>query len=164
MRITKFGLILFCLLISFFSVVDNAGAVSIGIKPKEIKTSVSICEQKTIEVLIKNTGQEPAMYKVFTDSYTDNIKIKPDIFKLESREEKVLKVIFKFRLPGKVDTNLSVVARPLDINGVAASPGVKIPVNINIGFSRVMFFLAFALLLLVICLITFFVLRLRKNK
>lgn len=143
----------------FFTGINFASAVSIGVKPIKIETESKIGEKISTEMLIKNTSNEPALYKIYPDDYQRNIKIVPNEFKLDSNEEKVIKVNSVFWLPGKKSTDLSVVARPLNVGSALSLPGVKVPFEskVSIGYA---FYGMFLLALVAVV----FVVKWKQNK
>ena len=129
---------------------NYVSAISIGVKPTKVEMKLKIGEQVSTEMLVKNTGPEPALYKIFPDKYGRNIKIVPSEFKLDGSEEKIVNITTRFWLPGKNYTDISVVARPLNASPALSLPGIKIPFESSIGFSYVFYgMLLLALILLV---------------
>ncbi len=121
-------MIAFC----FLANVGLAQAISIGVKPKEINIAQQIGEQATAQLLIKNTGQEPALYKVYPDQYENNIKVNPSEFELNSNEEKVINISSRWWWLGNFNSNIAIIARPLNAGNAVSIPGVKIPLTIKV--------------------------------
>ncbi|MCX6796246.1 MAG: hypothetical protein NTW06_01985 [Candidatus Falkowbacteria bacterium] len=142
---------------------SSAKAISIGVKPKEINIAQKIGERKIVELLIKNTDQEPAMYKVYPDKYQKNIRISPSEFKLDSNEEKVITITACFWCPGKFISEVAIVARPLNIGGAVTVPGIKIPfaAKVTLGYFN---FFALALALLIIAFLGRLLLQWKRGK
>lgn len=137
-------------------------AVSIGIKPTELNLPVVIGQETESEMLVINTGAEPALYQVYPDDSTDKITVKPADFRLEPNGSQIVTVIVKTWKPGKFSTNLSVVAWPFSLNGLAAVPGIKVPITItslDIPFWWIVLEIAVGS-----CLIMFFMIKLRKKR
>lgn len=110
----------------------RAGAVGIGVKPKSLNINAGSGGEVNTEMLVMNTGREPAMYKIFPDGLENKIKISPSDFRLEPDGTQIVKVSVKIIAPGKYASNLSVMAKPLSTEGFSASTGVKIPIEINV--------------------------------
>jgi hypothetical protein len=141
---------------------DMASAVSVGVKPKEINIFATMFNNGTGELMVKNTGSEPAIYKIYADNYGRNIKVKPDALKLNPGEEGIVKITTRFILPRIIKTNISVLARSVNISQVAASPGVKIPIVVKVSPNYRL--LNFFLLMLSILLAVVFMVEFKNKK
>jgi hypothetical protein len=155
--------VLLILLFSFL-LAHTSDALSIGVKPTAINIFAPLGVSAKRELLIKNTSLEPALYKVYADNYGKNIKVSPGIVELAPGEEKVIAIETRFFTPGLKKTDISVLARSMNLAQFTASPGVKISlaVYVSVGYQAIIiFFLA----LFIILAIVYFVLRLKhKNK
>jgi len=145
-----------CLLLT-----DLALAVSVGVKPKELNLKATIGMSAETELLIVNTGIEPAFYQIYPDDFTKKITVQPSDFRLEPNGNQIVSIIVKSWKPEKSVTNLSVVARPLNIQGLSANPGVKVPLVINSVFS--IWLKIIAISIISICLLTFFMIKFKKE-
>jgi hypothetical protein len=149
-------IVVFC----FLANVGLAEAISIGVKPTEINIAERIGEQRTAQLLIKNTGQEPAMYKVYPDNYEKNIKVIPGEFKLDGGEEKIITVSSRWWWLGNFNSSIAIVARPLNIGNAASVPGVKIPFKIAVSLSG----LDYLIIIFTILVIALFMVQLKLRK
>jgi hypothetical protein len=149
-------IITFC----FLANVGLAQAISIGVKPTKINIAEQIGERKTAQLLIKNTGQEPAMYQVYPDKYEKNVKVNPGEFKLDVSEEKIIDISFRWWWPGNFNSDLAVIARPLNVGQAVSVPGVKIPLHIKVSPS----FLDYLIIICTILVIVLFVVQLKRRK
>lgn len=138
---------------------NYTSAISIGVKPTKVEIKSKIGERFDTEMLIKNTSNEPTLYKVYLDKYERNIKIIPNEFKLDGSEGKVVKISSMFWLPGKKSTDISIVARPLNVGSALFLPGVKIPFKSNMKIGYV-FYGVFLIALVMVA----FVVKWRQNK
>lgn len=110
----------------------TADAVGIGVKPKSLNINAGAGRAVKTEMLVMNTGAEPAMYKITPDGLENRINISPADFRLEPDGTQIISVSVKILTPGKYASNLSVMAKPLSTEGFSASTGVKIPIEINV--------------------------------
>ncbi len=137
-------------------------ALSVGIKPTEINLPVVIGHKTESKILVINTGAEPVLYKVYPDDLADKIIVKPADFRLEPGSNQIVTVIVKIWKPGKFSTNLSVVARPLGLNGLVAVPGIKVPITIT--SIDIPFWWIILEVVIGSCLIIFFTVKLKRRK
>ncbi len=127
---------LFCLILfsvsgfQFFS--NSALAVGIGVEPSFLDFELKIGQIKTGKILVYNISQEPGIFQVFPDDLNDWLKIEPNNFRLEAGENKEVKIEIKAKEKGRRATNFSVVSLPLDRRSFSISPGLKIPLRLNI--------------------------------
>lgn len=124
-----------CLLVIVFSLLlgNSTRAVGVGVKPKEIDLSIKVGKETETEFLVINVAEEPAMYQIYPDALIDEIKIEPADFQLEPGGNQIVKAKIKIKTPGRFSTNISVVARPLGVGGLAAASGVKVPITIIVS-------------------------------
>ena len=140
--------------------VGLAQAISIGVKPKEINIIQPIGEQITVQLLIKNTGQEPAMYQVYPDKYEKNISVNPGEFKLDGSEEKIINISSRWWWLGNYNSNIAIIARPLNVGSAVSVPGVKIPLTTKVTMSHLDYFI----IVFTILALALFVLQLKRRK
>lgn len=110
---------------------QSVQAVGVGVKPDKIDISITAGKETQTEILVMNVASQPAIYEIYPDALEKNITISPNEFQLDPNATQIVKVTVKINTPGKFATNLSVVARPLAVGGLAAASGVKIPVTIT---------------------------------
>lgn len=122
-------------LVASFFICQNILAAGIGVKPKEINQELKIGKEGGVEILIKNTGDEPAIYKIFSDR--EGINIYPSEFKLEAGEERIAQIGYRFWLPRSIKGGIKIIARPLNSSGVTAVPAIEIPLLLNLKMSLV---------------------------
>ena len=157
---------IFSLIISLSLLIANsAGALGIGVKPDKLELEVKVGEIKEVEILVSNIGDKPTFYKVYPDDLEKSISVKPAEFRLEPNGSRKVRVNIEAKKQGNFNTNLSVVAYPPEARDLTTASGVKVPLTITaIGFP-LWLKLMFLVLLLVICILPFFVLKLeRKDK
>jgi len=158
-------------LIMQVSLAMQVQAVGIGVKPSFLELDISKGADQTAKLTVYNVSSEAAWYRVYADELSDWITIEPANFRLEASETKQINVIVQAVEEGRQVTNLSVVASPLDKRVFNADSGVKIPLRLNIEsndrgiFSNFYVFMAiwFVICLVLICLVIFIVLKLRKK-
>lgn len=135
-------------------------AISVGVKPTKIQLEVYPGTSSETEILIFNTSKEPAWYQIYPDRFPGRMTISPAEFRLDAESSQLVKISIKsFWLPWFND-NLSIVGRPLDMRGVPAASGVKLPITIQ--FKHRSLFLTLALLVVFITAI--FVIKLVKAR
>lgn len=129
------GLAVTVISVIFFSLfnLNPAGAVGLVIKPKELNLSAQARKEATAEFLVINVAAEPALYKVSPDALADKIKLEPADFQLEPNASQLVKVKVKISEPGRYQTDISIIARPLGAGGLAVASGVKLPLTIVVG-------------------------------
>lgn len=141
---------------------ELAGAVGIGVKPKELNLKVVVGRETETEILVTNAGEEPALYQVYPDGLIGKIAVQPTDFRLEPNGSQIIKVIVRVRSPGKLTTNLSVIARPFSSSGFSAATGVKVPINIEA--SGIPWWWVVLGTIISVCLLVLFVIRLKKKR
>jgi len=134
-RIFLISFLIFC----FFLSIDQVLALGVGANPSFLDLELEVSQPKEAEILIYNISREPGFFQIFPDELNGWIKIKPDNFRLEAGENKKVKIIVLAKEEGKRATNLSVLAKPLDQQSFSVSPGLKIPLRLNIEGQREFF-------------------------
>ena len=132
-------------------------AASISVKPKEVNIDAKFGKIAEEKILITNVGDEPALYKVYPDLYEKNAVISPADFQLEAGGSREVTVKVKMWRNGKYDFNLSIVARPLNVSGLTAAAGVKIPVKLSV--TGLYFWGLAGLMLFIIFIIVYFLIK-----
>ncbi|MFA6410718.1 MAG: hypothetical protein WCW26_04050 [Candidatus Buchananbacteria bacterium] len=123
----------FSLVLFFLLWTNSALAIGVGVKPKEINLQAIVGREVISEFLVVNVSKEPAYYQIYADGLEKEIKLEPTDFRLEPDGSQIVKVKVNLKMPGRFNTNISVVARPLAGTGLAAASGVKIPITIVVS-------------------------------
>jgi hypothetical protein len=146
----KIIIFLFILQLLFSFAANDA---SIGVKPDKIEIKGIVGKALLREILVFNAGSAPGTYVLSADDEQGLIKIEPQEFVLEAGAERLVKISAKNYFPKTVNTNISVVSRPLDSNGLAAAAGVKVPILLQSYFSQLQIvILAFCLAMVIMIL------------
>ena len=149
-------------MICFLVLVNPVQAVGVKVKPSSINLAVKTGQLTKTEMLVVNIGQEPAFYQLYPDQAEKSILIEPAGFYLEPGVSKIVSITVVKNIPGRLTTNISVVARPQGAGGLAAASGVKIPIMIVAAG------LPFWFLVLLIIIISFIlvvgVVKLKRSK
>jgi hypothetical protein len=136
---------------SYFVVCQPALAVGVVVKPSRLEISGRMLSPSAKEILVINNTAEPAIYKVYPDSYRSQISAAPAEFQLAGNESRIVNISAKFNWPGERRLNISVVGRPLGASELAAASGVKIPVTLTVaGWGQFWLFLVLISLCLVL--------------
>ena len=149
------------IILSLFSV-QAVEAVGLGVKPTQLNLNVAVGQKIQTEILVFNVSSEPAMFQVYPDALNKEIKISPTDFQLEANGSQIVKINLALNKAGRFAANLSVVARPLGSQGLPAASGVKVPITIVV--SGIPQWLIIFSVILSICLLLFFVVKLKKPK
>lgn len=126
-------IILFLIIILSLVSAGLASAASVGVKPKELNLEVLVGVKKEAEILVFNSGEEPALYNISPDAFGDKISVAPSDFRLEPGGSQVVAVSIKTWIPKKFSTNFSIVSRPLGAGNMPTAAGVKIPIIVAIS-------------------------------
>ena len=154
--------IIILIIVSIFFCNKFIIAASIGVKPENIELSGSVGKVLTQEILIFNAGTTPGAYVLSADDLK-TIHIEPHEFVLETGAERLVSISTRKYLPKNIKTNISVVSRPLDANGLTAAAGVKIPLQILCYFSQIqVIVIAFCFALIIMIIFKLF--RVKKKK
>jgi len=137
---TKILIILLFFLCSLFFT-SSTLAIGIGAQPSFLDLELKVGQPKETKILVYNISQGAGIFQVFPEELRDLIEIRPDNFRLEAGESKEVKIKILAKEKGIKATNLSVLAIPLDRASFSVSPGLKIPLRLNIEDQRE-FFLA----------------------
>lgn len=135
--LTFSGIITFLLLICGF-----VQAITLKVSPAEINIKASPGFLIEKEMVVSNPGDNAAIFEVYTDSFSEWIKIKPASFNLESGASKRVNIAVKNREEGLFSTNISVLARPLGEKQFKTNSGVKIPLTVSVSHQGADVFLA----------------------
>lgn len=157
----KFLLILLLTLAFCLILTKPSSAISVGVKPKELKLNIPIGREIKSEILVFNAGKELALYQVLPDAYNNKISVEPSDFRLEPGGNQIVKVIVKNWQPGKFATNISITARPIGAGGIPVVSGVKVPVIITASSAIIWFISA---IILFFCFLGMHVVILKKRR
>lgn len=130
-------IIFFCcffLLLNWFcqSTANNVQAVSISVKPKEIALKTKVNQIAEGELLVTNISNEVLVYRVYTDRPDNEIQFLPNNFRLESGENKIVKVRIKGQKTGLTKTQISLLAKPLGSSDFTILSGAKIDLTYEV--------------------------------
>jgi hypothetical protein len=118
-----------CFLLLFNWFCQNAAcvqAVSISVKPKEIALKTKVNQMAEKELLVTNISDEVLVYRVYTDSPQKEIQFLPNNFRLESGENKIVKIQLKGQKTNLTKTQISILAKPLGSSDLTILSGAKI--------------------------------------
>ena len=132
---------------------NSVQAVGLIIKPTEINISARARTEAEAEFLVVNIEAEPAIYQISPDALLNEIKLEPADFQLEPNASQLVKVKVKISEPGRYQTNISVIARPLGAGGLTLASGVKLPLMIEVSGWPLWAYFAGVILLIIICLL-----------
>ena len=155
--------ILFLLAIAMLIIPNATEALGIGVKPDRLDLEVKVGEEKEAKILVSNIGDKPAFYKVYPDSLEKEVIIKPTEFRLEPNGSQSIKVNVLMKKQGNFSTSLSVVAYPPEARSLTMASGVKLPIIITASGFPLWLILLGVGIILCICVIPFFVLKLEKK-
>lgn len=175
MRIKILSILVFIFL--FLIPADLILALGVGANVSSLDLEMKLRESGSVKISVFNISQEAGIFRVFPDELGDWIKISPDDFRLEAGESKEVKIDAFAKKTGIMATNLSILAEPLNRQGLSVGSGLKIPLRLNVNDKKT-FFLASAFsavsqifppLLFVVIFLSFFVIfsrlkSLMKNK
>lgn len=171
---TKILIILFFVLYFLFFV-DSALAIGIGAKPSFLDLELKVDQSDEVKILVYNISKEAGIFQIFPDELKDWIKITPDNFRLEAGEFKEIKIKILAKEEGKRATNLSISTTPLNRRSFSVSPGLKIPLRLNIEEGKPIFLASLLAILSqnwlwlitgisIICLIGIFLIKYLKKR
>lgn len=130
MRFIKKILTIFLLL----AIAAFANASGVKVNPPQIDLAVKINKPLSEEITIINPTSDVQIFKVYPDDFLDIVKINPASFTLEAGEKKTAIVTVEIKDDqkslGTLNTNISIVAKPLAEAGFQTNAGVKIPLSI----------------------------------
>jgi len=105
----------------------SAGAVGVAVRPAELEVQASVGKEALVRINVSNPSSDVAIFEVYPDEFEQLIKITPSSFTLESGSEQYVSVKITPATEGRMQTNLSVVGRPLSTGAFGAGSGVKLP-------------------------------------
>ena len=123
-----------------FLLVSFVYAVAIQIRPSQIKIEAEFGVLVKKEIFLENPTDKITLYEVYSDEFSEWVKITPASFTLESGEKKKVILELQKNEEGIFSTMISVIAKPLSQREFKTAAGVKIPLEIKI--SQKEFFLA----------------------
>jgi len=170
-KIFLISFLIFC----FFLSIDQVLALGVGANPSFLDLELKVNQQKEAKILVYNISQEPGIFQIFPEELKDWIKIRPDNFRLEAGENKEVEIKVLAKEGGQRATDLSVSAIPLDRQSFSISPGLKIPLRLNVMEERPIFLASvleafrqswpwLIVGILVICLIGIFLIKYFKRR
>lgn len=124
---------LIILAITFSLIAFSAQAIAVKVFPSELEIKANPGVLTKEEIMVKNPGENVALYEVYVDNFSDWIKIEPESFILESKKSKKVTLEVKNNEEGIFSTTVSVVAKPLSERKFKANSGIKIPFKVKIS-------------------------------
>lgn len=120
-----------------FAVVLSANASGVKVNPSKLEIAVKINESVSREITVTNPTSDVQIFKVYPDDFSDIIKVDPSSFTLEAGTEKTVTITVEIKgdtnNSGTLNTDISVVAKPLAETGFQTNAGVKIPLSIAVS-------------------------------
>lgn len=110
----------------------NIQAVSISVKPKEIALKTKVNQIVGKELLVTNISDEALVYRVYTDRPNNEIQFLPNNFRLESGENKVVKIELRGQKTGLTKAQISLLAKPLGSSDFTILSGAKIDLTYEV--------------------------------
>lgn len=146
----------------------SAFAAGIGIAPEFFDIYHEDPAQNSQVVMgVFNTGENPALYRVFPDDLDQLIIVDNEQFRLESGESREIEIRIKSFPPGKYQTTLSIVGEDINADLSIPKTGVKIPITISVAGGsyqgRAIMISIIGLILLALFLLLFSVWRFKKK-
>lgn len=106
-------------------------AVGLAVTPAELTIQAQVNKETSVRVKIGNPSNDVALVELYPESAESILKVTPASFTLQAGEERYAEVKVKSGEVGKIDINLSVIARPLVKGELSAGSGIKIPIHIE---------------------------------
>ncbi len=162
----KYYLILFIFLFSF-NLVQAAG---LSVTPNELYLETKVKQEAETKLIIKNISKKATLYSIYSDEFTDQIEIVPDLFQLMPNETQKVKIKVKPLEPGIQATVISIIARDLNRQEFNAGTGVKVDLVIkaltkdNTLVLIIKLWLFVIILVLIIFIIYFIIRHRRRNR
>ncbi|OGF69954.1 hypothetical protein A3H65_02850 [Candidatus Giovannonibacteria bacterium RIFCSPLOWO2_02_FULL_45_14] len=120
----------------FFLAVSSVYAIGLSVSPPELNASGTIFKAASAKFTVKNSSNEVALFEIYPDDFTGEIKISPESFVLNPGDKKEILAEAGFKKSGKYRTDISVVAKPMTGSSLKAAGGLKIPFTADIGEER----------------------------
>lgn len=155
------------LFLLLLTIPPSTSAAGIEVSPSRLELNT---DSKTrAELQTSNPTPDVQIFEVYTEEFEDLIEINPRSFTLESAESKKIEVIVnpKNKSEAVLQTEISIVSRPLADSEFSAATGVKIPLIIRIEKTTNKNFVwknEYALLILVGLLLARIIMLLRNKK
>lgn len=109
----------------------SSGA-GLEVSPTKLDILVSKNGDSAAKLLVKNPNKGVEIYDVYVDEFADSIDISPTSFTLEAGEKKEILVSAPPNNESRVlQTNISIVSRPLTDYKFKAQAGIKIPLTVR---------------------------------
>ena len=146
----------------------SAFAAGIGIAPEFFDIYLDSPAQNSQVVMgVFNTGENPALYRVFPDDLDQLILVDQEQFRLEAGESREIEIQIKSFPPGKYQTTLSIVGEDINADLSIPKTGVKIPITVSVAGGsyqgRAMMITVIGLILLALFLLLFSVWRFNRK-
>ncbi len=123
-------------------------ALGVQATPAHITIQAKSLQNIEQEILITNIGKQPAIYQLKIEPHTQNIHLRQDSFYLEPLAQKRINLRYQKLLPGNYDYQLKIFAKNKQAGDLGASPGVKIKITSQVGWTWWLFFAMLSTILL----------------
>lgn len=138
-------------------------AVGVGVNPSSLDIEfLDTQTSKKAELVVFNISDEPSYFEIYMDDLEDWVLIEPFQFFLEPHQSQRVSLFITPKESGRIATNISVVARPINKQGFRADSGLKVPLRLNVlqisgalKVSRWMFYVGWGVLLSGLILLVF---------
>ena len=124
----RLSILLFLCLLALSA--SHAFAVGLTVRPSEISVTSVPGREMSARLTVKNSSRDVSFFEVYPDGTESIVKVDPASFILESGAERQVEIKVTPREAGRIETLISVVAKPVSAIGLQAGAGVKIPLHI----------------------------------
>lgn len=110
-------------------------ASGILVSPEKLTINTNINSIKKQIITIANPTSDIQLFEIYPDEFSENIKLLPSSFTLEAGARKTVEATFfsnnKQKSGFVINTNISIITRPLTDNKLNVSAGIKIPTTVS---------------------------------
>lgn len=104
-------------------------AIGLSVTPSHLDLASRTGEKTTATLTVENASDDVAFFEAYPDEFAESIEVSPRSFTLEAHESRELVVIIDDTKRGRIQTNLSIVARPISDSVYRAAGGIKVPIS-----------------------------------
>lgn len=114
---------------------DMAYGAGIAVSPAKIELEAVANGKALAKLTVTNPTADVQLFEVYPDDFSNMFKANPASFTLEAGGKKLVAITFEDsnKNPKKLQTNISVVAKPLVESRFQANSGVKIPITVTLN-------------------------------
>ena len=115
-------------------------SAGLEVSPSRVEIEAEAGKQASAELRVVNPTADVQLFEVYADDFVSLISVRPSSFTLDADSAKDVIITIDTVGPSSIiQTNISIVAKPISQNKFQQNTGAKVPLTVNIDASKLFF-------------------------